>query len=82
MAEGAQEQHFILRVQDAELASKLRGWLRDSDKPSDKISEIRLLFEQREQEHRNTFQHHPHTNNTSSRLLHSCGITAGVMQTQ
>jgi hypothetical protein len=47
MAEGAQEQHFILRVQDAELASKLRGWLRDSDKPSDKISEIRLLFEQR-----------------------------------
>lgn len=49
MAEGAQEQHFILRVQDAELASKLRGWLRDSDKPSDNIGEIRLLFEQRKQ---------------------------------
>jgi hypothetical protein len=54
MTEGAQEQHFILRVQDAELASKLRGWLRDSDKPSDKIGEIRLLFEQRKQALRST----------------------------
>lgn len=39
------EQHFILRVQDAELAGKLRGWLRDSDKDSDKIEELRLLFD-------------------------------------
>jgi hypothetical protein len=39
------EQHFILRVQDAELASKLRGWLRDSDKESDRIDELRLLFD-------------------------------------
>jgi hypothetical protein len=39
------EQHFILRVQDAELASKLRGWLRDSEKESDRIDELRLLFD-------------------------------------
>lgn len=50
MAEG--EQHFILRVQDAELAGKLRGWLRDSDRDSDKIEELRLLFDDGKQTRR------------------------------
>lgn len=43
----AEEQHFILRVQDAELAGRLRGWLRESGKESDSIKDIRLLFESR-----------------------------------
>lgn len=34
------EQHFILRVQDPELADKLRGWLRDGH-----TLDIRLLFD-------------------------------------
>lgn len=39
------EQHFILRVQDAELAARLRGWLRGSERDSDKLEELRLLFD-------------------------------------
>lgn len=39
------EQHFILRVQDAELANRLRGWLRDTAHID---GDVRLLFEQRE----------------------------------
>jgi hypothetical protein len=38
------EQQFILRVQDPDLAGRLRGWLRDKEN----IEEIRLLFESRE----------------------------------
>jgi hypothetical protein len=40
-----EEQHFILRVQDPELAGRLRGWLRESGKESDNIEDVRLLFE-------------------------------------
>lgn len=39
------EQHFILRVQDAELAARLRGWLRGNERDSDKLEELRLLFD-------------------------------------
>lgn len=35
------EQHFILRVQNPELAERLRRWLRDSEN----IEEVRLLFD-------------------------------------
>jgi hypothetical protein len=38
------EQHFILRVQNPELASKLRGWLRDTNTVEGRV---RLLFDSR-----------------------------------
>lgn len=41
-AESNLEQHFILRVQNAELASKLRGWLRDQAT----VDNISLVFDQ------------------------------------
>lgn len=41
-AESNLEQHFILRVQNAELASKLRGWLRDQAT----VDDISLVFDQ------------------------------------
>ena len=42
------EQHFILRVQNPELASKLRGWLRDTTNIQ---GDVRLLFESSECQH-------------------------------
>ncbi|KAF6262239.1 TAFII55 protein conserved region-domain-containing protein [Scenedesmus sp. NREL 46B-D3] len=41
-AESNLEQHFILRVQNAELAAKLRGWLRDQAT----VDNITLVFDQ------------------------------------
>jgi hypothetical protein len=42
MAADNLEQHFILRVQNAELAGKLRGWLRDQTT----VENISLVFEE------------------------------------
>jgi hypothetical protein len=41
-AESNLEQHFILRVQNAELAAKLRGWLRDQAT----VDNMSLVFDQ------------------------------------